>query len=86
MQYIGSSYRLISTQGTSTIVLYDRRPNTKVIMMMRNLKDVIVSTYYHHIQKKSQPYDQKNEFYKTFKELLHGRYGMLAELYALHKH
>ena len=47
---------------------------------MRNLKDVIVSTYYHHIQKKSQPYDQKNEFYKTFKELLHGRYGMLAEL------
>ena len=86
MHYIGSSYWLISTQGTSTIVLYDRRPNTKVIMMMRNLKDVIVSTYYHHIQKKSQPYDQKNEFYKTFKELLHGRYGMLAELYALHKH
>ena len=53
---------------------------------MRNLKDVIVSTYYHHIQKKSQPYDQKNEFYKTFKELLHGRYGMLAELYAFHEH
>ena len=55
--------------------LYIRRPSTKMIMMIRNLKDVIVSAYNHHIQKKAKPYDQNYEFYKMYKQILHGRYG-----------
>ena len=51
---------------------YIRRPNTKVIMMIRNLKDVIVSAYNHHIQKKAK---QNYEFYKMHKQILHDRYG-----------
>ena len=44
-------------------------------MMIRNLKDVIVSAYNHHIQKKAKPYDQNYEFYEMYKQILHGRYG-----------